>query len=163
MSPKWTLPGSRRARRGYVNVQALPDRIVEGKVTRTSWVLGANRTLRTELDLPNPNGLLRPGMYATAHILLQERPDVYVLPLVGDCSRGQASLLLGRPRTAGRRECRLPLGLQVGNDVEVVSGLKGDELVVQSQAGFTPGRPARRGGAAGRSLRDFGLRSSVLA
>ena len=35
------------------------------------------------------------------------------------------------------RAARTPitLGLQVGTDVEVVSGLKGDELVVQSQAG----------------------------
>ena len=45
-----------------------------GKVTRTSWVLGANRTLRTEMDLPNPKGLLRPGMYATAHIPSRRAP-----------------------------------------------------------------------------------------
>jgi len=132
--PEMESPWVEAGRTGYVNVQALPDRIVEGKVTRTSWLLGANRTLRTELDLPNPNAVLRPGMYATAHILLQERPDVYVLPpsaIVRDgshafCWTVQEGRAVRRP---------IALGLQVGNDVEVTSGLKADDVVVQSQVG----------------------------
>ena len=117
---------------GYVSVQALPDQIVEGKVARTSWVLGANRTLRTELDLPNPDGLLRPGMYATARIVLQERSDVCVLPVAAIVRQGkQAYCWVAQDGKAVRTP--ITLGLQVENDVEVVSGLKGDELVVQSQ------------------------------
>jgi RND family efflux transporter MFP subunit len=127
-------PQIEAGRSGYVNVQALPDRMVEGKVTRTSWALGANRTLRTELDLPNPNGLLRPGMYATAHIILQERPEVCVLPLSAIVRQGkQAFCWVAK----GGRATRIPitLGLQVENDVEVASGLDGDELILQSPAG----------------------------
>ena len=52
----WSSPWVEPGRKGFINVQALPDRVVEGKVTRTSWGLGANRTLRTELDIPNPTG-----------------------------------------------------------------------------------------------------------
>ena len=139
MDSPWVEAG----RTGYVSVQALPDRIVEGKVTRTSWVLGANRTLHTELDLPNPNGLLRPGMYATAHILLQERPNVYVLPLSAIVREGKQAFCWV---VKGGQAARTPitLGLQVGTDVEVVSGLKGDELVVQSQAARSrKGSPSR--------------------
>ena len=132
--PEMDSPRVEAGRKGYVSVQALPDRIVEGKVTRTSWVLGANRTLHTELDLPNPNGLLRPGMYATAHILLQERPDVCVLPFSAIVREGkQAFCWVAKGGQAARTP--IALGLQVGNDVEVVSGLKGDELVVQSPSG----------------------------
>lgn len=117
---------------GYVSVQAIPDRLFEGKVTRTSWVLGANRTLNTELDLPNPDGLLRPGMYATAHIVLQERPEIYVLPSSAIVREGkQAFCWVIKDRRAVRTP--ITLGLQVGDDVEVSSGLKGDELVVGSQ------------------------------
>ena len=43
-------------------------------------VLSANRTLRAELDLPNPDGVLRPGMYAMANIVLEECPDACVVP-----------------------------------------------------------------------------------
>jgi RND family efflux transporter MFP subunit len=137
MQSPWVEAG----RTGYVRVQALPDRVVEGKVARTSWVLGPNRTLRTELDFPNPNGLLRPGMYATAHILLQERPNAYVLPLSAVVREGkQAFCWIARNGQAAR--VPIALGLQVANEVEVVSGLKGDELVIQSPSGsLQEGRP----------------------
>ena len=139
--PEMDSPSVEAGRAGYVSVQALPDRIVEGKVTRTSWILGPNRTLRTELDLPNPNGLLRPGMYATAHIVLQERPDVWVLPLSAIVREGkQAFCWVVKDGQAVRTP--ITLGLQVGSDAEVTSGLKGDELVVQSQtAALQEGRP----------------------
>ena len=38
--PEMDSPWVEAGRTGYVSVQALPDRIVEGKVTRTSWALG---------------------------------------------------------------------------------------------------------------------------
>ena len=69
--PEMESPWVEAGRPASVHVQALGDRIVAGKITRTSWVLGPNRTLRTELDLPNPEGQLRPGMYVTVHIHLQ--------------------------------------------------------------------------------------------
>jgi RND family efflux transporter MFP subunit len=135
---------------GYVNVQALPDRVVEGKVTRTSWALGANRTLHTELDLPNPSGLLRPGMYATAHIILQERPQVRVLPRSAIVGEGkQASCWTVKNGRAAR--VSITPGLQVGNDVEVTSGLQEDELVIQSPpATFQEGQPVETAKPEGR-------------
>lgn len=52
-----------------------------GKVVRTSWALepGA-RTLRTEVDLPNPDGKLRPGMYVSAK-LTAELPAEWAVPV----------------------------------------------------------------------------------
>jgi HlyD family secretion protein len=133
-----------------VNVQALPDRSVEGKVTRTGWALGANRTLRTEIDLPNPKGLLRPGMYATAHIVLEERPDVLVLPLSA-VIRGEKQAACWTVQDARAVRTSIGLGLQVGNEVEVSSGLKGDEAVVQSQVeSLHEGQPVEASQASGR-------------
>jgi RND family efflux transporter MFP subunit len=139
--PEMDSPWVEAGHGGYVSVQALPDRIVEGKVARTSWVLGANRTLRAEMDLPNPKGLLRPGMYVTAHIVLQERLDVSVLPLSAIVHEGkQTYCWVARDGRAVRTA--ITLGLQVENDAEVVSGLKGDENVIQSQAApLQEGRP----------------------
>jgi HlyD family secretion protein len=139
--PEMDSPWVEAGRTGYVSVQALPGQIVEGKVTRTSWVLGPNRTLHTELDIPNPSGHLRPGMYATAHIVLQEHRDVCVLPLSAVVREGkQAACWVVTDGQAARTP--LTVGLQVGNDVEVVSGLKGDELVVRSEvASLQEGQP----------------------
>ncbi len=132
--PEMESPQIEPGRAGYISVQAIPDKISEGKVTRTSWALGANRTLRTELDLPNPRGALRPGMYATAHIILQEHTDVYVLPLSAVVHEGKSTYCWTVQDSRAVRT-RITLGLQVGNDVEVVSGLKPDEIVIQSQVG----------------------------
>jgi multidrug efflux pump subunit AcrA (membrane-fusion protein) len=63
-----------------VLVQALGDRDFPGRVTRSSWLLDdRTRTLRTEIDLPNPDGIFRPGMYATARIPVS-RPESLTLP-----------------------------------------------------------------------------------
>ena len=63
-----------------VQVQALGERDVPGRVTLSSWLLDdRTRTLRTEIDLPNPDGILRPGMYATARIPVS-RPESLTLP-----------------------------------------------------------------------------------
>ena len=108
--PEMDSPWVEAGRTGYVSVQALPDRIVEGKVTRTSWVLGANRTLHTELDLPNPQGPAAAGdvrhrAHPSPGASRRLRPSA-----VRYRSRGQASVLLGGPRAAGRHEPRLPSG-----------------------------------------------------
>jgi len=132
--PEMDSPWVEAGRPAHVGVQALADRVIEGKVTRTSWLLGANRTLRAELDLPNPDGLLRPGMYATAHILLQDRPDALVLPQSAVAGSGKQAFCW-TVRDSKAVKTPITPGLQVGSEVEVVSGLKGDELVVQSPPG----------------------------
>jgi RND family efflux transporter MFP subunit len=132
--PEMDAPQIELGAKGSVHVQALPNRAIEGTVTRTSWALGANRTLRTELDIPNPQGVLRPGMYATAEIVLQERPNVLALPLTAVFTVDkQAFCCCVENGKVVRR--RITLGLRTAQDVEVVEGLKGEELVVQVQAG----------------------------
>jgi multidrug efflux pump subunit AcrA (membrane-fusion protein) len=90
--------------------------------------------LRTELDLPNPKGVLRPGMYATVHIVLQERRDVLTVPVSAVVAADKQSFCWTVHEGRAVRK-PLVLGLQVGGDVEVLSGLQGDERVVQSLSG----------------------------
>jgi HlyD family secretion protein len=64
-----------------VLVKAFRDDPFPGNVTRTAWALNVkSRTLRAEIDLPNPGGRLLPGMYAYAKVII-ERPDVKALPV----------------------------------------------------------------------------------
>lgn len=66
--------------KAQVHVQAMYDGIFTGDVTRTSWSLDVQtRTLRAEIDLPNPGGRLRPGMYANADIVI-DRKQVFAIP-----------------------------------------------------------------------------------
>src|SRR5205823_2032122 len=50
--------------------------ISRAKVSRMAVAESAkDRTLRAEIDLPNSDGKIRPGMYGTVTITLQEKPD----------------------------------------------------------------------------------------
>ena len=63
-----------------VLVKAFRDQPIQGSVTRTSWALNVkSRTLRAEIDLPNIDTQLLPGMYAYAKVII-DRPGVHALP-----------------------------------------------------------------------------------
>ena len=65
---------------GPVTVQALAGPELTGTVTRTSWSLEpGSRTLRAEIDLPNKDGRVRPGMYVYARITA-ELPEAWAVP-----------------------------------------------------------------------------------
>ncbi len=64
-----------------IRVPAQKNLEFTGQVTRTSWVLNLQtRTLRTEIDIPNAQRQLRPGMYAYV-AFTAELPDRLTLPL----------------------------------------------------------------------------------
>jgi HlyD family secretion protein len=64
-----------------VLARAFRDKELPATVTRVSWALNMkSRTLRAEIDLPNPGSQLLPGMYAYVKVVI-ERPNVPALPL----------------------------------------------------------------------------------
>jgi HlyD family secretion protein len=70
-----------RGTKARVRIQSLNDEEREGTVTRTSWALNVqSRTLRAEIDLPNPDGRMRPGMYAFGLVEIVRR-NVFAVPL----------------------------------------------------------------------------------
>ena len=69
--------------------EAYRDEPIPGTVTRTSWALNVkSRTLRAEIDLPNPGSQLLPGMYAYAKVII-ERPGVRALPVAALTHSGE--------------------------------------------------------------------------
>ncbi len=117
--------------RASVRLQAMKGRIVEGRVTRTAWALDPKtRTIRAEIDLPNPGGLLRPGLYAYATVVVEEHPDVMTIPATAVIpEKDRASCFIVAGGKAVRRAIRTGLG--DGKIIEVVSGLDGGEAVVK--------------------------------
>jgi multidrug efflux pump subunit AcrA (membrane-fusion protein) len=63
-----------------VLARAFRDQPIAGTVTRTAWALNIkSRTLRAEIDLPNTDGRILPGMYAYGKVMI-ERSGVRALP-----------------------------------------------------------------------------------
>ena len=113
-----------------VKVQALPTHQFDANVVRTSWsLIELNHSLRAEVDVPNSHGLLRPGMYAAVTIRLDERPDALTLPATAVVHDGAAAYCMCV--VAGRIEKKaIEIGIRSGGDVEVVSGLDENSVVV---------------------------------
>lgn len=114
-----------------VRIPSSPAEARKGTVTRTAWNLdAATRTLKTEIDLANDDGKLRPGMYAHARVKLAERPDALSLP------KGAVLIAEGQSfcytiDDAGQVvRTVIETGIRAGDDVEIVSGLSGSEHVI---------------------------------
>jgi HlyD family secretion protein len=121
--------------RAQVKIQALGGRTIDGRVSRTAYVLdAATRTLRVEIDVPNADGTLRPGLYVNATVVVDEHPDVLTVPETALAREaGRASCVVVADGHARRRP--VELGLSDGTRTEVVSGLNGDEAVVKVNTG----------------------------
>lgn len=117
-----------------IRVQSVRNQEFTAAVTRTGWSLDtSNRSIRAEIDIPNKDGLLRPGMHATVTILLDERSNAIALPISAIVRDGQKSYCCCVESGQIQRK-PIILGLRDGNEVEVVSGLTGNESFVLAQA-----------------------------
>ncbi len=127
-----------------VRVQSLGEQAIDGKVTRTSWSLNkANRSLRAEIDLPNKEGKLRPGMYAKVDILLDQRDNVLVLPVTAIVRDGSVTYCCTIDSGKIDRK-KIELGIRSGPEVEVRSGIDADTLVVIARAdSLVQGQPVQ--------------------
>jgi RND family efflux transporter MFP subunit len=113
-----------------ISVRERPGRVFEGTVARTAGAIDPNsRTLRTEVDVPNPDGLLLSGAYATVRFELT-RPDPPLLvpssALLIDAS-GVRVALVDPDSTLHYRP--IQIGRDYGNEVEVLSGLGETDVV----------------------------------
>ncbi len=130
--------------RATVKLQAMKARTVEGTVTRTSWALDSKtRTIRAEIDIPNPGGKLRPGLYAYATVIVAEHKDVLTIPTTSVLAeKDKAFCVVVVDGKAVRRP--IETGLSDGTRTEVVSGLDGGESLVKANAAsLTDGQPVK--------------------
>ena len=98
-----------------------------------------NRTGMVKARVPNPEGKLKPGMFATVHLTLKVKEDAVVIPEAALMPQGDATMvvIVDAEMTAQIRPVRV--GLRSAGRVEIVEGLKGGETVVVE--GWQKARP----------------------
>jgi len=111
------------------------NRTLPGKVARFSVdVREDTRTMHTEVDVPNPDRVLLPGLYAQATVALEHKPNALTVPLQA-VNQGERNTVyvIGPSHAIEIRP--VTLGIQTATDAEVVSGLKEGEQIVVSDRG----------------------------
>jgi RND family efflux transporter MFP subunit len=114
--------------------------VLQAKITRFARrITMATRTMETEVEVPNPDLKLIPGMYATVALRFDRRPGALALPVEAINANSSSTVYLvdGDQRIEERP---VKLGIESPDDYEVLAGLKaGDLVVVGSRAGIQPG------------------------
>ncbi len=123
-----------------VRVPAL-NRNFPGKVTRFSVdVKEDTRTMHTEVDVPNPDGILLPGVYAEATLTLDRHDAALAVPLqaVDKSDNGATVMVVNSSGKVAER--KVTLGIETELDAEVLEGLSdGDTVIVSDRSGLRPG------------------------
>ncbi|MBX6313040.1 MAG: efflux RND transporter periplasmic adaptor subunit [Isosphaeraceae bacterium] len=120
-----------------VHIDALPGRVFHGKVSRIAESEDpTSRLMRTEIDLPNTDNLLRHGMFGGATIVVEPgNPDALTLPSSSlfEPENGQGIVYV--VRNGKLHKTPVQYGKDDGVHVEILSGLKPDDQVVVSYNG----------------------------
>lgn len=115
-----------------VTLAALPGRPLRGKVARVGReVSSESRTVPIRIDLPNPDGTLRPGMSATAWLPLADETGTVVAVPAAALQRLEEGWGVFVPRGPGVFEARpVGRGRDLGGEIEILSGLQAGTTVV---------------------------------
>ncbi len=128
------IPLLKPGMKATIRTEAYPERVFEGRVARINIGLElSTRTLQAEVEIPNSNRVLKPGMFARIEVVLLEKTGVLAIP-------GNAVILDQGERfvyvVEGNKAARRPIvtGIEQDRFVEIKEGLReGDQVVVRGQ------------------------------
>jgi HlyD family secretion protein len=119
-----------------ISVETFKDRTFEGKVTQISPI-GVERdnvtTFEVEVSIDNPGSALKANMTANAEIVLEEHPNVLIVPeaaIVYDARKNPFVEVPDAGAAAGRRRVAVTLGVGSGTRTEIVSGVQAGDRVL---------------------------------
>jgi multidrug efflux pump subunit AcrA (membrane-fusion protein) len=130
--PESAVAYVRAGRSVQFHVDAFPDRIFEGKITRLApSVDQQSRTLNLEALVNNSDGVLKPGFFARVRVQTDRKDKVLVVPFESlvTASGIEKVFVIDGGRVTERI---VRSGARLEDAVEIVDGLKADEVVARS-------------------------------
>ncbi len=127
-----------------VHVQATGEHFT-GKVTRfTDSLDPSTRTMQVEIDVPNPNYHLQPGMYADVRLSANSVSNALTVPIeaIQRTDNKTSVLMVDAQNRVQSREVQV--GVESSNNVEILAGLsEGDRVIVGNLGSYQPGEVVR--------------------
>jgi RND family efflux transporter MFP subunit len=110
-----------------------PGRKFRGKLVRTANAIDlASRTLLVEVDVDNITGELLPGAFTEVHLKIPADIPTFILPVNTLIFRAQGLQVAAVENNNTAKLVSIALGRDFGAEVEVVSGLTGQESIIAS-------------------------------
>lgn len=138
------LPLVETGQRARIALRALPGRVFEGVLAHFSPSLAeGTRRAEAEIEIENPERLLKPGMFATANLVLKHHSGVTLIPKLAVVERGGKNVVFV---IDGEKARMTPVTLGGDDDLNaiVLSGLSpGARLIVRGQTVVDDGTPIR--------------------
>ncbi len=123
-----------------VRVAEIPGRTFPGKVTRIADALQpGTRTLLTEIDVPNPDEALSPGIYCTVELLIPRKTASFLVPS-GAIIFNREGLQVAVVEDGVAHFRKVEVARDLGTAIEVRSGVKaGDEVILSPAVDLADG------------------------
>ena len=127
-----------------IALEALPGKSFDATVTRFSGALDeATRTMLVEAELPNAEGTLRPGMYASIKVAVEKHTGVLTVP-VEALAMEKTNAFLFKHADGKAKKTPVKLGFNDGTNAEIAEGLaEGEQVIVVGKATFTDGQAVK--------------------
>ncbi len=141
--PEAQTPLIEDGRKVEVTVPAL-DRTFTGTITRYAWLINrSTRTMTTEVDVANPQGVIKAGMYAYVNLPLRVANQALAVPLQA-LPIGDNPTVLVLAKDGRLEERKVKVGIRTADKAEIVRGLEeGDPVVVGNRAGLDAGEKVK--------------------
>jgi RND family efflux transporter MFP subunit len=124
-----------------VQVGSLGGQAFVGTISRvTGKVEDDTREMMMEVEVPNPNLEIVPGMYASVVLKVQPRPHALAIPIQAVAGDKQPTVYVVKPDHT-IEERAVTIGLETPDKYEVLSGLKeGEAVMVGDRSRVRPGQ-----------------------
>lgn len=130
--PQSIAPSVRAETPATVTVREFAGRAFAGKVTRSAGALDPElHTMKTELQVPNPDGALMPGMYVQVALNLAVSHRVVELPATALYNDALGVRVATVDATSHVKFVPVIIERDTGATVQIASGLTGDERVIK--------------------------------
>jgi len=138
------IPLLRAGMNAKIRTDSYPDRVFEGRVEKVNSALDlSTRTLQVEIYIPNPDRLLKPGMFSNVEVVLLEKPQTLLIPREAILEVGDEMFVFVAEGNKALRKS-ITIGYEQERMVEVLQGLKeGDQVVIKGQQMIREGSSVR--------------------
>jgi len=128
--PEQEVPFIKNGTPAKITLEELPGRTFAGSVTRFAHALDpATKTMLSEIEIPNPDGELRPGAYASVQLELERKQNALLVPvqalLVEKAGTSLFTVVAGKAK-----KNQVQVGFNDGNNVEIANGIQSDQAVI---------------------------------